>query len=156
VRNSDAAKIAALPDEFGSGAIAQLGERIVRNDEVVGSSPTSSTKFSITYSSALAQFCPILSQKFSLSGVFASIALVCSEVSRRVVFGSCRPIGVTSRLPRQESSEIWTYLHKCTRSSGVNLNSSYSSPAFRWGGVADMGIEQGEQKEDGRMAVQTS
>ena len=27
------------------GAIAQLGERIVRNDEVVGSSPTSSTKF---------------------------------------------------------------------------------------------------------------
>ena len=25
------------------GAIAQLGERIVRNDEVVGSSPTSST-----------------------------------------------------------------------------------------------------------------
>src|SRR5580700_6888709 len=26
-----------------SGAIAQLGERIVRNDEVVGSSPTSST-----------------------------------------------------------------------------------------------------------------
>ena len=30
-----------------SGAIAQLGERIVRNDEVVGSIPTSSTKFSI-------------------------------------------------------------------------------------------------------------
>ena len=28
-----------------SGAIAQLGERIVRNDEVVGSIPTSSTKF---------------------------------------------------------------------------------------------------------------
>jgi hypothetical protein len=27
-----------------SGAIAQLGERIVRNDEVVGSIPTSSTK----------------------------------------------------------------------------------------------------------------
>jgi hypothetical protein len=27
------------------GAIAQLGERIVRNDEVVGSIPTSSTKF---------------------------------------------------------------------------------------------------------------
>jgi hypothetical protein len=26
------------------GAIAQLGERIVRNDEVVGSSPTSSTR----------------------------------------------------------------------------------------------------------------
>ena len=30
------------------GAIAQLGERIVRNDEVVGSIPTSSTIFSIT------------------------------------------------------------------------------------------------------------
>ena len=30
------------------GAIAQLGERIVRNDEVVGSIPTSSTKFSRT------------------------------------------------------------------------------------------------------------
>ena len=28
------------------GAIAQLGERIVRNDEVVGSIPTSSTKLS--------------------------------------------------------------------------------------------------------------
>ena len=27
------------------GAIAQLGERVVRNDEAVGSSPTSSTKF---------------------------------------------------------------------------------------------------------------
>ena len=32
------------------GAIAQLGERIVRNDEVVGSIPTSSTIFSITCS----------------------------------------------------------------------------------------------------------
>jgi hypothetical protein len=30
------------------GAIAQLGERIVRNDEVVGSIPTSSTIFSST------------------------------------------------------------------------------------------------------------
>ncbi len=30
------------------GAIAQLGERIVRNDEVVGSIPTSSTQISIT------------------------------------------------------------------------------------------------------------
>jgi hypothetical protein len=29
------------------GAIAQLGERIVRNDEVVGSIPTSSTKFRV-------------------------------------------------------------------------------------------------------------
>jgi hypothetical protein len=31
------------------GAIAQLGERIVRNDEVVGSIPTSSTKESTLY-----------------------------------------------------------------------------------------------------------
>ena len=31
-----------------TGAIAQLGERIVRNDEVVGSIPTSSTMFPIT------------------------------------------------------------------------------------------------------------
>ena len=29
------------------GAIAQLGERIVRNDEVVGSIPTSSTKYKL-------------------------------------------------------------------------------------------------------------
>jgi|GEM_PF-6058967 hypothetical protein len=33
-------------DPLKSGAIAQLGERIVRNDEVVGSIPTSSTKIS--------------------------------------------------------------------------------------------------------------
>jgi hypothetical protein len=33
-----------FPPAGGSGAIAQLGERIVRNDEVVGSIPTSSTK----------------------------------------------------------------------------------------------------------------
>src|SRR5580704_11676371 len=45
-----------------SGAIAQLGERIVRNDEVVGSSPTSSTKFSITSRHPLTQFCPKLVQ----------------------------------------------------------------------------------------------
>ena len=31
------------------GAIAQLGERIVRNDEVVGSIPTSSTIVSATW-----------------------------------------------------------------------------------------------------------
>ena len=31
--------------QVSRGAIAQLGERIVRNDEVVGSIPTSSTKF---------------------------------------------------------------------------------------------------------------
>ena len=35
------------------GAIAQLGERIVRNDEVVGSIPTSSTIESITSKSSV-------------------------------------------------------------------------------------------------------
>lgn len=40
-------------DLAGDGAIAQLGERIVRNDEVVGSSPTSSTMFSITCSPSM-------------------------------------------------------------------------------------------------------
>jgi hypothetical protein len=34
----------SLCASFLRGAIAQLGERIVRNDEVVGSIPTSSTK----------------------------------------------------------------------------------------------------------------
>jgi hypothetical protein len=50
------------------GAIAQLGERIVRNDEVVGSSPTSSTIFSSTCGAHLIGSCPILSQKFRLAG----------------------------------------------------------------------------------------
>jgi hypothetical protein len=40
----DASMIAVFPKEANCGAIAQLGERIVRNDEVVGSIPTSSTK----------------------------------------------------------------------------------------------------------------
>jgi hypothetical protein len=43
-----AAKIKNNPARHG--AIAQLGERIVRNDEVVGSIPTSSTIFSSTCS----------------------------------------------------------------------------------------------------------
>src|ERR1700720_1542735 len=56
------------------GAIAQLGECIVRNDEVVGSIPTSSTIFSITYRPAKDQFCPTLSQKkFSLPRVCLSL-----------------------------------------------------------------------------------
>ncbi len=38
-----AAKITEHAEVVRDGAIAQLGERIVRNDEVVGSSPTSST-----------------------------------------------------------------------------------------------------------------
>ena len=47
------------------GAIAQLGERIVRNDEVVGSSPTSSTMFSITWHSFLFELRSISFQNFS-------------------------------------------------------------------------------------------
>ena len=39
---ANAAKIMLL--NLPSGAIAQLGERVVRNDEAVGSIPTSSTK----------------------------------------------------------------------------------------------------------------
>src|ERR1700693_3469169 len=46
-----------------SGAIAQLGERIVRNDEVVGSIPTSSTIFSSTYRPSLTQSWSIPVQK---------------------------------------------------------------------------------------------
>ena len=42
-----------------SGAIAQLGERIVRNDEVVGSSPTSSTNLF----KRLPSFSPLLNTK---------------------------------------------------------------------------------------------
>lgn len=57
-------KIAELLRSFHkSGAIAQLGERIVRNDEVVGSSPTSSTIFSITSRPRLTRICHTLSQK---------------------------------------------------------------------------------------------
>ncbi len=49
-----------------SGAIAQLGERIVRNDEVVGSIPTSSTIFSITCRRSDLRVCHTLSQKIGL------------------------------------------------------------------------------------------
>jgi hypothetical protein len=42
-----AARTSLVPNPCG--AIAQLGERIVRNDEVVGSIPTSSTKTSNLY-----------------------------------------------------------------------------------------------------------
>jgi hypothetical protein len=45
-----------------------MGERIVRNDEVVGSIPTSSTKFSITYSRTVVPFCPKLVQNNSADG----------------------------------------------------------------------------------------
>jgi hypothetical protein len=41
---------------------------IVRNDEVVGSIPTSSTIFSITYRAPLTRTCSIVFQKFKLAG----------------------------------------------------------------------------------------
>src|ERR1019366_325601 len=45
--------LSSQPTQPTQGAIAQLGERIVRNDEVVGSIPTSSTIFSTTYETVL-------------------------------------------------------------------------------------------------------
>jgi hypothetical protein len=45
-----------------SGAVAQLGERVVRNDEATGSIPVSSTIFSVTYSHPAVSFCPKLVQ----------------------------------------------------------------------------------------------
>ncbi len=52
--------------DFFCVASSRMGLRI-RNDEVVGSSPTSSTKFSITYKFSVDSFCPILSHK-TISG----------------------------------------------------------------------------------------
>ena len=37
------------PIKYLCGAIAQLGERVVRNDEAVGSIPTSSTKSNLKF-----------------------------------------------------------------------------------------------------------
>jgi hypothetical protein len=47
-------------------------DSIVRNDEVVGSIPTSSTNFSITCSHSSTESCPNLSQK-----IHACLARVC-------------------------------------------------------------------------------
>jgi hypothetical protein len=49
MRDARASVVAALTScvPNSRGAIAQLGERIVRNDEVVGSIPTSSTNNSL-------------------------------------------------------------------------------------------------------------
>jgi hypothetical protein len=52
--------------DFFTVAASRAGLRI-RNDEVVGSIPTSSTIFSITYGAAKDQFCPTLSQKVKLA-----------------------------------------------------------------------------------------
>jgi hypothetical protein len=45
-----------------SGAVAQLGERLVRNEEATGSIPVSSTIVSITSGCPKPQACPNLSQ----------------------------------------------------------------------------------------------
>ena len=55
------------------GAIAQLGERIVRNDEVVGSIPTSSTINSITCAASL---------KFTFNFAQSPIAMACRHLPR--------------------------------------------------------------------------
>jgi hypothetical protein len=47
------------PVQQVSGAIAQLGERIVRNDEVAGSRPASSTKTSYIYRSVVVRNNPV-------------------------------------------------------------------------------------------------
>ena len=46
------------------GAVAQLGERLVRNEEATGSIPVSSTMFSITSGCPKPQSCPNPSQTF--------------------------------------------------------------------------------------------
>jgi hypothetical protein len=63
-RAGNAVKIALYrsTSSHQSGAIAQLGERVVRNDEAVGSIPTSSTILSITCSHPVVPFCPKLVQ----------------------------------------------------------------------------------------------
>ena len=54
-----------------SNRISQMStaDAIVRNDEVVGSIPTSSTIFSSTYKPSVVQSCHTLSQKIRLAGV---------------------------------------------------------------------------------------
>ena len=66
--------ISVLKTGVMSSRINQMiaGERIVRNDEVVGSIPTSSTNFSITCSHSSTESCPNLSQK-----IHACLARVC-------------------------------------------------------------------------------
>ena len=49
--------LSSRPTPPTQGAIAQLGERIVRNDEVVGSIPTSSTKFLVSLAPLVPREC---------------------------------------------------------------------------------------------------
>src|ERR1700681_3594192 len=59
----NADKISKPAVQPACGAIAQLGERIVRNDEVVGSIPTSSTINSIICKHSSSQSCHTLSHE---------------------------------------------------------------------------------------------
>ncbi len=52
-----------------SGAVAQLGERLVRNEEATGSIPVSSTIVSISYDPPKAPVCPTLSQNKARRGL---------------------------------------------------------------------------------------
>ena len=63
----NADKISKPAVQPACGAIAQLGERIVRNDEVVGSIPTSSTIFSHTCGVCLIGYCTSLATKSGLA-----------------------------------------------------------------------------------------
>ena len=60
-------------DPTSHGAIAQLGERIVRNDEVVGSIPTSSTNLLNHLAANLRNVCVIFDSVYCTSNVTGSI-----------------------------------------------------------------------------------
>src|SRR5436305_10359313 len=97
---------------FTNGAIAQLGERVVRNDEAVGSIPTSSTKS------------PNL---FDGSCVRTGIARVWYAYGLRFLF-----VGVEGSIPREAPCE--TFAH-CVgiycRSRGCSFCCSRKSCACR-------------------------
>jgi hypothetical protein len=76
-----------------SGAIAQLGERVVRNDEAVGSIPTSSTNKSTIYNPPLIPFCPKLVQN-NFQRWVPRLASSHSDSSDQLVVKSCaEPVG---------------------------------------------------------------
>ena len=62
-----------------SGAVAQLGERLVRNEEATGSIPVSSTKVSSTSGCPKTKGCPTLSQKIKLAVRLPQLATQTAE-----------------------------------------------------------------------------
>src|SRR5580693_1607468 len=105
-----------------SGAIAQLGERIVRNDEVVGSIPTSSTIFS----NACRLFLPFRSPEKEMRRVrrsvwarqFRSGFIVCGE--HRCAFDSgcsvtfCHSSASTPETVSQPSPGLYSVIATAT------------------------------------------